>query len=352
MALFNLTPNQYYSRTPNTNQATTPFDLIQRDVVNFGYGNPTSIASFNGYNSRSSAYTLPGTSGYKLPAQNYYNYGVNNPGGFGVQTLKNSLVNTAINSALQGLVYGLTGGPSNDPTNGRLSGTGVAQGGTQQDLLQPVNDSSRTAWQDDTEDRVIISDQTGRFIGQSPLFEPLNQTGGVLFPYTPVIQVAHKASYDMMNLVHTNYTTPAYQHSSVDSISIQAQFTANYAAEAEYVIAMLHFFRTVTKMFYGQDQLAGTPPPVLFLDGYGPYTFDHIPIVITNFDYSLPNDVDYISCTIKGSSTTDKQKVPTSLNVNISAVPTYSRNKISNQFGLEKFSTGSLLSNGSSGGWI
>ena len=193
-----------------------------------------------------------------------------------------------------------------------------------------------------------ISDQTGRFIGQSDIFQPLNNTGGVLFPYTPQIQVTHKASYEMMNLVHTNYTTPAYQHSSVDNISIQGQFTANYPAEAEYVVAMLHFFRTVTKMFYGQDQLAGTPPPVLFLDGYGPYTFDHIPIVITSFDYSLPNDVDYISCTILG----DKQKVPTTLSVNISCIPTYSRNKISNQFGLVNFSQGALLSDGDTGGWI
>jgi hypothetical protein len=351
MALFNINPTQYYSRTPTTNQVASTSSLSRNQLINSGYGNPTNIASYAGYNGSQSAYTLPGTSGYKLPAQNYSNYGVNNPSSFGTQTLKTSLVNTAVNSALQGLVYGLTGGPSTDPTNGRLSGTGVAQGATSQDLLQAQNSGSNTAFQDDTEDRVIISDQTGRFIGASSIFSPLNDTGGVLFPYTPVIQVAHKASYDMMNLVHTNYTTPAYQHSSVDSISIQALFTANYPAEAEYVVAMLHFFRTVTKMFYGQDQLAGTPPPVLFLDGYGPYTFDHIPIVITSFDYSLPNDVDYISCTIDG----DKQKVPTTLNVNISAMPTYSRNKISNQFGLVNFSQGSLLTGGGGsgpGGWI
>ena len=136
--------------------------------------------------------------------------------------------------------------------------------------------------------------------------------------------------------------------SYTDNVGITATFTAQDTTEANYLLAVIHFFRTVTKMFYGQDQLAGTPPPVLFLDGYGPYTFDHIPIVITSFDYSLPNDVDYISCTILG----DKQKVPTTLSVNISCIPTYSRNKISNQFGLVNFSQGALLSDGDTGGWI
>jgi hypothetical protein len=119
------------------------------------------------------------------------------------------------------------------------------------------------------------------------------------------------------------------------------------------MVAMMHFFRTVTKMFYGQDQLAGTPPPVLFLDAYGPYTFDHIPIVITGFDYELPNDVDYISCSIKGQ----KQKIPTSLNVSLTMIPTYSRNNISNKFGLTSFSQGALITGAMgqrtrTGGWL
>ena len=174
-------------------------------------------------------------------------------------------------------------------------------------------------------DRVIIYDQTGRFIGQSNIFAPLKNVGGVLFPYTPTIQVTHKANYDMMHLTHTNYVTPAFQYSSVENISITGMFTANYPAEGEFIVAMMHFFKTATKMFYGKDQLAGTPPPILFLDGYGPYTFDHVPVVVTSFDYTLPNDVDYISCSVLG----ERQKVPTTLQVSINLVPTYSRNKTS-----------------------
>lgn len=358
MANFTYQPNQYYKRTPASNQSQPIFYNPSQYSSNTN-GAKNNIGTYSGYGFQSQ---IPGTVGYSLPAQSYSNYNINNLSNFGVQTLKNQLIDTAINAGINGLVNGLTGSTNTgyfpsyggyDPTNGRLSGSGVAEGGTVESLLQPVSGASATAFQEDSEDRVIIYDQTGKFIGQSEIFKPLTDLGGVLFPYTPTIQVSHKASYDPMALVHTNYVTPQYQHSQIDNISIQGMFTANYPAEAEYMVAMMHFFRTVTKMFYGQDQIAGTPPPVLYLDAYGPYSFDHIPVVITGFDYSLPNDVDYISCTIN----TQKQKVPTSLTVNLTMLPTYSRNAISNNFGLDKFSkgqliTGAMSSRARAGGWL
>jgi len=351
MVNFTYQPNQYYARLPATNQVATNFyNPGQATPFGYGFNASSGIASYSGYNRNN---PVPGTIGYSLPAQAYANYGINNLSNYGTQSLKTQLVNTAITAGVSGLINGLTGN-GNDPSNGRLYGSGISYGGTSAQLLQPSDAGSNVAFQDDSEDRVIISDQSGIFIGQSDVFAPLDNVGGVLFPYTPTIQVGHKASYDAQTLVHTNYVTPQYQHSSVDNIGIQAVFTANYPAEAEYMVAMLHFFRSVTKMFYGTDQLAGTPPPILYLDGYGKWTFDHIPVVITGFDYSLPNDVDYISCTVLG----EKQKVPTTLNVNLSMLPTYSRNKISNEFGVVDFSQGSLLTasggsgTSSSGGWI
>ena len=330
MVNFSFSPSQYYARTPISNQSTTDASVTARQnggtIINPTVGYHNNIAS-----------TVPGTVGYKLPAQNYYNYGVNNLSNYGVQTLKTSLVSTAINTGISNVLTNIAASAMDLSLN-RLNLSGLTDT-TDASLLDPVNSGSDTAFSDDSEDRVIIYDQTGKFIGQSVIFQPLNNLNGVLFPYTPTIQVSHKASYDPMSLVHTNYVTPQYQHSQVDNISISGIFTANYPAEAEYMVAMLHFFRTVTKMFYGQDDIAGTPPPVLYLDAHGPYAFDHIPVVITNFDYTFPNDVDYISCVVNGN----KQKVPTSLQVNLSMFPTYSRNNISNNFGLEKFSSGALI---------
>jgi hypothetical protein len=62
------------------------------------------------------------------------------------------------------------------------------------------------------------------------------------------------------------------------------------------MLAAIHFFKSVTKMFYGQDinPRAGTPPPLCYLSGFGSFQFKNHPLVLTSFTYSLPNDVDYI----------------------------------------------------------
>jgi len=58
---------------------------------------------------------------------------------------------------------------------------------------------------------------------------------------------------------------------------------------------VIHFFRSVTKMFYGQnDAFRGAPPPVVFLQGFGTYQFNRNPCVVSSFNYNLPADVDYI----------------------------------------------------------
>jgi hypothetical protein len=128
------------------------------------------------------------------------------------------------------------------------------------------------------------------------ILQPLLGTSGVVFPYTPQITTNYKASYDIYDLVHTNYKSYFYKNSSVEEISITGIFTANSAAEADYLLAVIHFFRSASKMFYGQDSnpVAGTPPPVLFMDGLGVYQFNEHPCLLSNFNYVLPNDVDYI----------------------------------------------------------
>lgn len=125
---------------------------------------------------------------------------------------------------------------------------------------------------------------------------PLKNTDGVVFPYLPAINITYKANYNATDIVHTNYKNYFYVNSGVDEISITADFTAQDNNEAKYMLAVIHFFRSVTKMFYGQDSdpRGGTPPPLCFLTGLGPYQFNGHPLVIASFSYNLPNDVDYI----------------------------------------------------------
>lgn len=127
------------------------------------------------------------------------------------------------------------------------------------------------------------------------LLNPLKVSDGIVFPYTPVINSSYSARYDPYDLTHSNYRGYFYRGSSVSELNIQATFTAQDTAEANYVLAVIHFFRSATKMFYGKDAQRGTPPPLVYLSGYGEYQFNDHACVISNFQYNLPADVDYIS---------------------------------------------------------
>jgi ligand-binding sensor protein len=234
------------------------------------------------------------------------------------------------------------------------------------------------------------------------ILSPLQATNGVIFPYTPSISVAYAATYDNTPLTHSNYKFSTYKSSSVDTITISCDFTAQDTFEAMYVLAVIHFFRSATKMFYGQDEnpKLGTPPPLCYLTGLGQFQFDTHPLAITGFTYNLPVDVDYIRAgstdTPAGVSrannpavakpngtpqsgasrlsstglnpgavapppawastnfgTVEPTYVPTKINLSITAVPIITRSDISNVFSLKKYATGELLrGNKRSGGGI
>lgn len=237
-----------------------------------------------------------------------------------------------------------------DPKAARLTAAGLGAFGGQQ-----LNNSSGQVVSfagGNQEDRVRISDPSSIFItANNPILRPLAEVGYVLFPYTPTIAISHSASYDSVNPTHSNYNYNFYQNSATSTISITAQFTAKDPNSAAYVLAVQHFFRSVTKMFYGKDPEAGTPPPVLRLDGHGDHQFSSVPVVITDFSVTLPADVDYISTNADGSGTTSK--VPVMQEFSITCMPVYSRRSISNDFGLRDFASGKLLGKtGGRGGFI
>lgn len=149
------------------------------------------------------------------------------------------------------------------------------------------------------------------------ILAPLALTGGVIFPYTPKITLNYKADYESYVLTHSNFKGYFYKSSYADAVSMQALFTAQDSTEADYLLAVIHFFRSVTKMFYGKDPNHGAPPPLVYLTGLGQYQFSTHPCVVANFQYSLPADVDYIrarSTNINGANMLtrrDKQDLPT-----------------------------------------
>ena len=80
------------------------------------------------------------------------------------------------------------------------------------------------------------------------LLKPLSNSDGVVFPYTPTIQTNYTANYDKYDLVHSNYRGYFYKNSAVGDINITGTFTAQDSTEAKYMLAVIHFFRSVTKI--------------------------------------------------------------------------------------------------------
>ena len=130
---------------------------------------------------------------------------------------------------------------------------------------------------------------------QNPgILAPLAVTDGIIFPYTPTIDVQYRAEYNNYQPTHSNYMHYFYKGSSVQTVQLQAEFTAQDTKEAEYLLACMHFLKSASKMFYGQDAQRGSPPPLLYLTGLGEYQFNEQPCVVSEFNLNLPSDVNYI----------------------------------------------------------
>ena len=131
------------------------------------------------------------------------------------------------------------------------------------------------------------------------ILAPLAATDGIVFPYTPSIQILYAADYNQYHPTHSNYQHYFYKGSKVGEVVMTATFTAQDTEEANYLLAVIHFLKSASKMFYGQDPQRGSPPPLLFLSGLGDYQFNEAPCVISQFNYVLPNDVDYLRANVQ-----------------------------------------------------
>jgi hypothetical protein len=198
----------------------------------------------------------------------------------------------------------------------------------------------------------------------SPLLQPLvKSNSSMVFPTTPQILVTHSANYNMFHPIHTNYPYPVYENSMVEDITISGEFPVENEADGLYWVAAVHFMRSVTKMFYGEGDLRGHPPPRCALSGYGDFIFDTMPVVIKMFSIDLPSNVDYIKVPLSSATALQSQipasviqgqeytYVPTLSSINITVSPAFSRDA-TRQFNLTDFINGEYVGNPGNGGFI
>lgn len=241
----------------------------------------------------------------------------------------------------------------------------------------------------------LAGDADYLYRAQEPgILAPLADSDGVIFPYMPNITTNYTANYSNYDLTHSNYRGYFYGNSFVSEVQIDATFTAQDTDEANYLLAVIHFFRSVTKMFYGQDsaEYRGAPPPLVFLQGLGEYQFNLAPCVVQNFNYMLPDDVDYVRARVANVDGTNllvrrtqlrdadgaayqiprdrllsigvpvggiarrpppptlgtqsPTYVPTQMKISLTLLPIQTRAQVSREFSLEQYANGSLIQRG------
>jgi hypothetical protein len=168
---------------------------------------------------------------------------------------------------------------------------------------------------------------------------------GIVFPYTPRIEMSHSANYRKQNTVHSNYAQHFYAGSEVSDITLTAKFTVQNSFEAQVLLAVQHLGRALTKMAFGNDQtpIAGSPPPVCRLYAHGEYMLDRVPVVVSSFSMAYPDDVNYF--TIEENTGYGISSVPIMTTVSMTLKPVYSRNEMLNS-SLNGWLTGGQRSQG------
>ena len=330
-----------------------------------------------------------------------------------------SSIAKSVTSFAQGTSIPKSGGTAFDllnPANARRSKSGFPGVGGTSALGKLIPNfgiggspggGASTAGEDDWRVRLSLADSATIFYKdtstQNSIMAPLIETNGVIWPYTPSIQVSHVANYSTAVLTHSNYSAHFYNNSDVNDITVSGEFTVQSVEEGQYLMAAIYFLRASTKMFFGQGATnLGNPPPILFLDGYGSHYFPHVPCVITNFTHNLSNDVDYLQVPItqtsledvtltapdnpnggggpslydygtgdlkavsfapnfgsKKATSTQKftsivstTRVPTASTVSVTLRPVYSRKNLHDRFNLNDFAQGKLIGTKDFGGFL
>lgn len=181
------------------------------------------------------------------------------------------------------------------------------------------------------------SDDLGYYSGPASV---LKQTNGLVFPNIPSVNVTQTSNYTDFDLTHSNYSIWAYKNSKIDSISVTAKFSINTVKEADYFLGAIHFLRSASKMFFGDnDPQAGVPPVVLSFTHMGPTAFNGVPVVIRSFNTSFEDAYNYVDAT-------DGTSIPIISMLGIELLALYTPSALRTNFTLENFQNGGLLGSG------
>jgi len=158
---------------------------------------------------------------------------------------------------------------------------------------------------------------------------------------TPKIDQTIDVNYQTWELQHTNYQPSAFGNRVTPVITISGPWVSRTTEEAKATLQAIHTLRSATSMFYGRnDSKKGTPPPVGRLNAHGLY--NNTPVVVKQFQYNYPNEVDYITAEVFGGS----QAVPVLMDLSVQLIVQIPPVEAVKDYTLESFHKGDLLGKG------
>ena len=182
------------------------------------------------------------------------------------------------------------------------------------------------------------------------ILQPIIDSGGLVWQYTPQIFVSSSANYQEHHLQGMNYPFFAYENSRPPELPIASEFTCNDIYEARYMLAVFHFCKVITKSFSGDSAVAqgvaGTPPPVLLFEYLGEHGFNKVPVIVKDYSIQYGEDVDYVPVHYKIGSKDTVTYVPTAALVTINLSVSYTPHKLRKRFDITGLTNGSAYQDG------
>ena len=242
---------------------------------------------------------------------------------------------------------------TDDPSTNRLAGLppGATAPGTLTALTNVLGVASggqtggaSATWTGAKDMRTIITVPKTYLVGPASVLAGL---GGILFPYTPNISYDNQANYSLLNPTHSNFPIYFYQKSSMGPITISGKFSNQNEKDGAIYLGIVHLLRALTKMRWGTDKDAGSPPPVCRLNAWGDSMLSNVPVSLASFKIELPEGVDYVAV---GTSPQyqglfGNTMVPTISTINLTLNIMYSRQEMQN-YGVDAWLNNTLRGKG------
>ena len=178
------------------------------------------------------------------------------------------------------------------------------------------------------------------------LLKPIEESGGMVWQYTPNIMMQGQSNYNQAHYQGMNYQIPTFQNSTPPILPVAADFTANDIYEARYLLAIFAFLRICGKGTFGDSAVAagnyGRPPPVLLFEYMGDHMFNKVPVIVTSYNIQLMEEVDYVPVKVGDTVT----HVPTRTNIMVNLETAYTPQKLRRKFNLDTLTSGESYKDG------